>query len=153
VLESRLRLYKMLGCAKLTLDPSRVALLTISLLHHLVQENPEVGLRLAERLARRLYESREWIADVALKKVSARLASFLMRLLETEGMVGTAKVSAYARYIHEQFAAMIGARRVAVSRAMSELRRLGTVEVKDRRVYLRNEEALRRAAEIAPRKV
>jgi hypothetical protein len=51
VLESRLRLYKMLGCAKLTLDPSRVALLTISLLHHLVQENCEVGLRLAERPA------------------------------------------------------------------------------------------------------
>ena len=42
-----------------TLDPSPVALLTISLLHHLMQENPEVGLRLAEWLARRLYESRE----------------------------------------------------------------------------------------------
>jgi CRP/FNR family transcriptional regulator, cyclic AMP receptor protein len=153
VLESRLRLYKMLGCAKLTLDPSRVALLTISLLHHLVQENPEVGLRLAERLARHLYESREWIADVALKKVSARLASFLMRLLETEGMVDREGVGIRTRYTHEQFAAMIGARGVAVSRAMSELRRLGTVEVKDRRVYLRDEEALRRAAEIAPRKV
>ena len=59
-----------------TLDPSRVALLTISLLHHLVQENPEVGLRLAERLAGRLHESREWIADVALKKVPSRLARF-----------------------------------------------------------------------------
>src|SRR5688572_17114247 len=34
------------------------------------------SLRLAERLAGRLYESREWIADIALKKVSARLASF-----------------------------------------------------------------------------
>jgi CRP-like cAMP-binding protein len=76
-----------------------------------------------------------------------------MRLLETEGMVDREGVGIRTRYIHEQFAAMIGARRVAVSRAMSELRRLGTVEVKDRRVYVRDEEALRRAAEIAPRKV
>ena len=100
MIEGRLRLYKMLGGAELivesghlfgdvpalagrqrgtyaeTIDPSRVAILSISLLHHLVQENPEVGLRLDERLAGRLYESREWIADTALKKVSARLASF-----------------------------------------------------------------------------
>jgi CRP/FNR family transcriptional regulator, cyclic AMP receptor protein len=177
VLEGRVRLYKMLGGAELTLeiveagnlfgdvatlarrqrgayaealDPSRVASLNNSLLYHLVQENPEVGLRLAERLARRLYESREWIADVALKKVSARLASFLMRLLEAEGMVDREGVGIRTRYTHEQFAAMIGARRVAVSRAMGELRRLGAVEVKGRRVYLRNEDALRRAAEIAP---
>ena len=177
VLEGRVRLYKMLGGAELTLEiveagnlfgdvatlagrqrgayaealvPSRMALLNISLLYHLVQENPEVGLRLAERLAGRLYESREWIADVALKKVSARLASFLMRLLEAEGMVDREGVGIRTRYTHEQFAAMIGARRVAVSRAMGELRSLGAVKVKGRRVYLRNEDALRRAAEITP---
>jgi CRP/FNR family transcriptional regulator, cyclic AMP receptor protein len=177
VLEGRVRLYKMLGGAELTLEiveagnlfgdvatlagrqrgayaealvPSRMALLNKSLLYHLVQENPEVGLRLAERLAARLYESREWIADVALKKVSARLASFLLRLLEAEGMVDREGVGIRTRYTHEQFAAMIGARRVAVSRAMGELRRLGAVEVKGRRVYLRNEDALRRAAEITP---
>ena len=177
VLEGRVRLYKMLGGAELTLEiveagnlfgdvatlagrqrgayaealvPSRMALLNISLLYHLVQENPEVGLRLAERLAGRLYESREWIADVALKKVSARLASFLMRLLEAEGMVDREGVGIRTRYTHEQFAAMIGARRVAVSRAMGELRRLGAVKVKGRRVYLRNEDTLRRAAEITP---
>jgi CRP/FNR family transcriptional regulator, cyclic AMP receptor protein len=78
MIDGRLRLYKMLGGAELTLeiiepghlfgdvpalagrrrgtyaetlDPSRVAILSISLLHHLVQVNPEVGLRLAERLA------------------------------------------------------------------------------------------------------
>jgi CRP/FNR family transcriptional regulator len=177
VLEGRVRLYKMLGGAELTLEiveagnlfgdvatlaarqrgayaealvPSRMALLNIFLLYHLVQENPEVGLRLAERLAGRLYESREWIADVALKKVSARLASFLMRLLEAEGMVDREGVGIRTRYTHEQFAAMIGARRVAVSRAMGELRRLGAVKVKGRRVYLRNEDTLRRAAEITP---
>ena len=54
------------------------------------------------------------------------------------------------RYTHEQLAAMIGARRVAVSRAMGELRQLEAVEVKGRRVYLRDEGALRKAAEIAP---
>jgi CRP/FNR family transcriptional regulator, cyclic AMP receptor protein len=114
-----------------TLDPSRFAVLNISVLDHLIQEKPEVGLRLSERLVVRLYESREWIADVALKKVSASLASLLLRLLETEGMVDREGVGIRTRYTHEQFATMIGAKRVAVSRAMSELRIMEAVEVRD----------------------
>ena len=63
-------------------------------------------------------------------------------------MVDREGVGIRTRYTHEQFAAMIGARRVAVSEAMGELRSLGAVEVKGRRVYLRDEDALRRVAEI-----
>jgi len=178
MLEGRVRLYKILGSAELTLeivdaghlfgdvpalagrqrgayaealDPSHLVLLNIPLLRHLVQENPEVGLRLAERLARRLYEYRERMADVALKKVSARLAGLLLHLLETEGMVDREGVGIRTRYTHEQFATMIGARRVAVSRAMGELRGLAAVEVKGRRVYLKDENVLRRAAEVTRR--
>ena len=40
-------------------------------------------------------------------------------------MVDREGVGISTRYTHEQFAAMIGARRVVVSRAMGELRRLG----------------------------
>jgi CRP/FNR family cyclic AMP-dependent transcriptional regulator len=63
-------------------------------------------------------------------------------------MVDREGVGIRTRFTHEQLAAMIGARRVAVSRAMGELRSLGAVEVKGRRVYLRDEDVLRRAAEI-----
>jgi CRP-like cAMP-binding protein len=67
-------------------------------------------------------------------------------------MVDREGVGIRTRYTHEQFAPMIGARRVAVSRAMSELRRLEAVEVKGRRVYLRDEAVLLTAAEITPRR-
>ena len=70
------------------------------------------------------------MADVALKKVSARLASLLLRLLRTEGVVTREGVGIRTRYTHEQFATMIGAKRVAVSRAMGEVRELGAVEAK-----------------------
>jgi CRP/FNR family cyclic AMP-dependent transcriptional regulator len=55
-------------------------------------------------------------------------------------MVDREGVGIRTRFTHEQLAAMIGARRVAVSRAMGELRSLGAVEVKGRRVYLRDED-------------
>jgi CRP/FNR family cyclic AMP-dependent transcriptional regulator len=175
LLEGRVRLYKIFGGRELTLEiidagelfgdvaalaarqrgtyaesleSSRLALVSLDLLRRLVRENPEVGLRLAELLAKRLYEYRERMADVALKKVSARLASLLGRLLETEGVVTREGVGIETRYTHEQLATMIGAKRVAVSRAMARLRKSGAVEVKGRRVYLKDRAALRRAADV-----
>lgn len=179
LLEGRVRLYKAFGGQELTLEiieagqlfgdvpalarrqrgtyaealaPSRVALLSTSVIRQLIQENPEVGLRLAEALAGRLYEYRERMADVALKKVSARLASLLLRLLETEGVVTREGVGIRTRYTHEQLATMIGAKRVAVSRAMASLRRVKAVEVKGRRVYVKDRAALQRAAEVEQHK-
>lgn len=178
LLKGRVRLYKMLGGQEITFEIfeagqlfgdvpalagrpratyaealalSQVTLLSTNVVHVLVQENPELGLRLAELLAGRLYEYQERMADVALKKVSARLASLFMRLFESEGVVTREGVGIRTRYTHEQFATMIGAKRVAVSRAMSKLQRIGAVEVRRRRVYLRDQDALRRAAEVGQR--
>jgi CRP-like cAMP-binding protein len=71
----------------------------------------------------------------------------LVRLFETQGMVNREGVRIDTHYTHEQLATMIGSKRVAVSRAMRELRELGAVEVKGRLFYLKDEAALKRAAE------
>lgn len=165
LLEGRVRLYKILGGTELTLEiieagqlfghvsalagqqrgtyaealePVRAAMLSRHVLDQLVREDPDVGLRLVEGLAAGLHEHHERLADVALKKVRARLASLFLRLLESEGVVSREGVGIRTRYTHEQLAAMVGSKRVAVSRAMS---------VKGRRVYLKDQAVLRRAAE------
>jgi CRP-like cAMP-binding protein len=174
LLEGRVRLYKSVGGEELTLEmieagqlfgdvpalagrrpevyaeallPSRVVLLNSRVMNYLLRENPGVGRRLAERLADRLYEYQQRMADVALKKVRARLASVLVRLFQTEGIVDREGVKIDTHYTHEQLATMIGSKRVAVSRAMGELREVGAVEVKGRLLYLKDEAALKRAAE------
>jgi hypothetical protein len=63
-------------------------------------------------------------------------------------MVDREGVRTHTRYTHEQSRA----RSVAVSRAKSEPRGQQAVEVKGRRVYLRDEAVLRKASEITPRK-
>jgi CRP/FNR family transcriptional regulator, cyclic AMP receptor protein len=174
LLEGRVRLYRTLGGAEITFEiieagrlfgdvqaltgrrresyaeallPSRVALLSTRVIRHLMRESSEVGLRMAEELSERLYEYQQRMLDVALKKVPARLASLLERLFETEGVVSREGVRIDTHYTHEQLATMIGSKRVAVSRAMGELRELGAVEVKGRLLYLRDEAALRWVAE------
>jgi CRP/FNR family transcriptional regulator, cyclic AMP receptor protein len=70
-----------------------------------------------------------------------------VRLFQTEGIVDREGVKIDTHYTHEQLATMIGSKRVAVSRAMGELREVGAVEVKGRLLYLKDEAALKRAAE------
>jgi CRP/FNR family transcriptional regulator len=50
-------------------------------------------------------------------------------------------------YTHEELGAMVGANRVAVTRALRRLQDDGVVEVRRRRIHVRAPEALRRVAE------
>ena len=99
-------------------------------------------------LAERLGQSNERMADIAHKEVISRLAGQVLRLLEEEGVVD--RGGGYrlpAAYTHEELAAMIGAQRVAVTRAFGRLQDEGVVKLRRRRIHVTDRGALRRIAE------
>lgn len=128
------------------LRPSRVALLNLNVFRRFVAGHPMVGLKAMEMLGEKLSLYEERIAAIGLKKVPSRLAGLLLELARTEGVVTGEGCSIPTHYGHEQLGAMIGAKRVAVTRAMSGLRRAGAVEVRRREIHVRDMEALERAA-------
>jgi CRP/FNR family cyclic AMP-dependent transcriptional regulator len=115
-------------------------------LERLVLEKPRVGLKIIDALSERLvrYESR--IEDLSLKDAPARLASLILHLIELEGVVTRTGTKIPTRYTHEQLAAMIGARRETVTKAFTRLQEIGAVELKRRRIHVRDPEALELAA-------
>ncbi len=126
---------------------SKIAFLNRSLFYKLIQRNPELGIRAIELLGERLSFYEQRIADMGLKKVPARLASLILQLVEKEGIVtGKGRYRLSTHYSHEQLALMIGAKRVAVSRAMKGLREAGAVETGRRRIVVKDAEALARIA-------
>jgi CRP/FNR family transcriptional regulator len=172
LLEGRVRIYKMVGERELTLDvlesgtmfgeaalvgepegsyaeilePSRIAFLSVNVLRQTIRNNPEVGLKIAELLVRRLQLYADKIADLTLKEIPARLASLLVWLAEIEGTVIAGSYLVPSRYTHEQIGAMIGAKRVAVTRAMSKLRKDGVIEADRKHILIKDREALQRIA-------
>ena len=115
-------------------------------LEALVRRNPEVGLGLSRMLATQLMLMEDRWADMVEKEVSARLAGVLYMLAESEGVMTPEGPMIPTRYTHAQLASMIGADREAVTRAIGALREGGCVEVKRRRVYVKDLDALRRDA-------
>ena len=126
--------------------PSKVCAISHNQFRQLVMENPEVGLKVVEVLSERqaLYGNR--MADIALKEVPARLAGLILQLVESEGVATPEGNRIPTRYTQEQLGAMIGAKRVAVTRALGELRKAGTVEIRRRHIYVKDVEALERDA-------
>src|SRR4051794_25278253 len=98
---------------------------------------------MAELLAARLHHYGNQMADIALKEVAGRLASLILYLCESEGIVSSDGYSIPTHYTHEQLGDMIGAKRVAVTRAFSRLQDEGIVELRRRIIYIRDIEALK----------
>jgi len=77
------------------------------------------------------------MTDIALKGVTARLASLILDLVQGEGTVtreGYYRVS--ANYTHEQLGSMIGVKRVAVTRAFADLQDSECVQIRRRQIYV-----------------
>ncbi len=128
------------------LEPSVVCRVEREDLEALVRRNPEVGLGLARTLATQLMLMEDRWADMVEKEVSERLAGLIYMLVEGVGVMTPEGPVIPTRYTHKQLSSMIGSNREAVTRAFGELQEGGSIEVKDRRVYVRDFDALRRSA-------
>jgi len=129
------------------LMPSLVCTLKTEILEQLIQRHPAVALALVRMQSERLRQAEVRFAELAHKQVRARLASLLLRLGASEGIVSREGIRLDTPYTHKQLGTMISANREAVTRAMKELREKGAVEVVKRRIHLRDREVLEREAE------
>jgi len=116
-------------------------------LESLVMDKPKVGLKVMSVLSERLSQTEERMEDLALKEVPARLASFILQLVESEGVMTAEGPKIPTRYTHNQLATMIGSKRETVTKAFTLLQEAGTVELKRRRIHVRDIRGLKEVAD------
>lgn len=128
------------------MEPSVICAMKRQDLERLVMEKPQVGLKMMSVLSERLSVADNRMEDIALKEVPARLAGFILQLVEDEGVVTGEGYKVPGHYTHRQLATVIGSKRETVTKAFGLLQQTGIVELKRRRIYVRDIEALRKAA-------
>jgi CRP/FNR family transcriptional regulator len=128
------------------MEPSILLAMNRADVERLIQQKPQVGLRMISLLSERLryYETR--MEDITLKGVPGRLASLILFLVEKEGVQVPGEIRLPTRYTHEHLGTMIGANREAVTRAFGRLQDEGALQIRRRLIYVENVEALERAA-------
>jgi CRP/FNR family transcriptional regulator len=103
-------------------------------------------LKFVRHLSLLLQKAEIRMAELVHKSVPERLASHIVRLVESEGVMTKEGLMVPTRYTHEHLGTMIGCKRVAVTRAFNFLRQEGVLELKLRKIYIRDNEALERIA-------
>ena len=129
------------------LVPSLVCSLKTQDVQQLIESNPQVGIAMVRLLSERLREAEARLAELAYQQVPARLSNLILRLSASEGIMSREGIRIETPYTHQQLGTMIGAKREAVTRAMSELQEVGAIELVHRRIHIRDHEALEREAE------
>ena len=132
------------------IEPSVVCAMKRHDLERLVMEKPQVGLKMMSVLSERLSRTEDRMEDIALKEVPARLAGFILQLVEEEGVVTREGYKVPTRYTHRQLATVIGSKRETVTKAFTLLQQAEVVELKRRRIHVRDIEALKRVARHEP---
>jgi CRP-like cAMP-binding protein len=134
------------GAYAQAMESSQVSTMAREDLERLVLEKPEVGLRIMQVLSERLRRQENRLEDATMKDVHARLAGIIVLLVESEGVRTGTDYRIPAHYTHERLGTMIGANRVAVTRAFGLLQDEGVVELRRRLIHVTDIEALRRTA-------
>ena len=127
-------------------EPSILLAMERADVERLIQQKPQVGLRMISLLSERLHYYETRLEDVTLKGVPARLASLILFLVEREGVQVPGEIGIPTRYTHEHLGTMIGANREAVTRAFGRLQDEGAVQLRRRIIYVSDVEALERVA-------
>ena len=128
------------------MEPSILLAMERADVERLIQQKPQVGLRMISLLSERLHYYETRMEDVTLKAVPARLASLILFLIESEGVQVPGEIRIPTRYTHEHLGTMIGANREAVTRAFGRLQDEGALQIRRRLIYVEDVEALERAA-------
>lgn len=146
--EMALTAQRLQGAYAQALEPSQLSMMRRADLERLILEKPEVGLQITRILSERLHRYEIRLGDVTLKDVPSRLASLILLLVESEGvMTGEHRLKIPTHYTHQHLGTMIGANREAVTRAFGLLQDKGAVDLRRRLIYVRDIEALRYIAE------
>src|SRR3954463_15452084 len=128
------------------MEPSVIFVMERAAVERLIEEKPQVGIRMISLLSERLHYYETRMEDVTLKGVPARLASLILFLVQSEGVQIPGEISIPTSYTHEHLGTMIGANREAVTRAFGRLQDEGAIQVRRRLIYVDDVEALERAA-------
>ena len=146
--EMALTAQQLQGAYAQAMEASELSVMCREDLERLILDKLEVGLQITHLLSERLrrYETR--LEDITLKRVTARLASLLVLLLESEGVVtGDHSLKIPTHYTHQHLGTMVGANREAITRAFGYLQDEGIVELRRRLIYVPDVEALKRRAD------
>ena len=125
------------------MEPTVLCLMRADDFLRIAREDPEVASAVAERLAKRLKESEQVLAETVFNTVRSRIASGLLRLYRRE----YDQEGQELRVTHQEIANLVGSTRETTTAVLHSLREEGILEMSNRRLTVLDPVALEELAQ------
>ena len=128
-------------------DDGTLYAMDVADMRKVVQDWPELGLRLGNLVLRRRQILEDRLGNLLFRAAHARLASLLLELTEDFGVRDSRGVIINLKLTHKEMAALIGATRETVSFAILDMRKQGLLQTESKRVVIMDSAGLVALAE------
>lgn len=131
----------------IALEDTMVGYVPRGLFFEILNSSPQVAMMMLKMLSQELDESENRRVDIATKTVKERVAEVLLLLKETYGFLEDG-ATLDIKLSRDDLAAMVGAAKEVVIRALAQLKEEGLIESKGRQIRIVDDEGLLKTARI-----
>ncbi len=111
-------------------------------------KNPDLALNIIKKLAKELRQAEDLATSIAQKSVRERMAELLLMLKETYGRTSKKGLVISLHLSREEMAEMIGITQETAIRLLSEFKKDGLIDVREREITILNPKGLLETARI-----
>lgn len=130
-------------------EPTEALVIYQEEFHDILRQSPDIALALLKVMTERVRATDHLVADSRFLDVPARVAKKLLELANTRGVEAGRGIEIDLQLTQTTLAALIGASRESVSKALTTLRRAGVVTAERHRITILDRDTL--SASVQPR--
>lgn len=133
------------------LEDSSICFLDQSYINVALKKNPEIALRIIEKLSRDLGLAEKRNSSLYQKNVRERLSELFLDFVQNYGVEDNNRIKLNIRLSRDEIASLIGSSHETVIRLISEFKEEGIVEVEGKSIFVTNTDKLRQFANLNDR--
>jgi CRP/FNR family transcriptional regulator len=107
-------------------------------LEELVKRNADLALQIIKILNKRLYMSQMKLKQMALSDTYVRTAQMIIKLAQEHGIEKDGMIELKLELSRQELANMIGTARETVSRALSQFKKEGSIDISGKKIIVKN---------------
>jgi len=119
-------------------EDSEVLKISRADLMKVVEKHPNIMLRIVQEMGDRIKHSHETTKNIALEKVSARIAALLLKLARESGTPTERGVELGVKLTKQEIAEMVGTTVETSIRTMSHFKKMGLIEERAGKIIIRD---------------
>lgn len=120
------------------LEDASIGMIRNTDLEKLVTSNSEIALRIIKVLSKKLFNSQQKVKELALGDTYMRTAQILLKLTKEHGVEGDSGIELKLALSRQELANMIGTARETVSRALSQFKKEGSIDISGKRIVIKD---------------